>query len=292
MVQTAPGISLPHNAPHSSMAGRSPTASGLLTPTGQDSKDSGDSSLRWRCKELGCGAAFLTREQLRTHMKLGQHGVGAPPVAEMEMEAASRERRSLRVPPRSGGYALRVRGEGDGLSGDELDEMVPQPSPAAARPDIGSPEDLAKLPGGGVHPRGNPNTWDNSTSREDPKASREAAKQRAMEMEKVSVSLRIQNRTGNFPVITDIRFGLLSSHMSLRSLWCQAQRRREAEWAAQLKVAQEEVARQQKEDEQAQSKRKAQEQAEKFEEDEKVQLEVVEKTMERLNKWKKQRVET
>jgi len=255
MVQTAPGISLPHNAPHSSMAGRSPTASGLLTPTGQDSKDSGDSSLRWRCKELGCGAAFLTREQLRTHMKLGQHGVGAPPVAEMEMEAASRERRSLRVPPRSGGYALRVRGEGDGLSGDELDEMVPQPSPAAARPDIGSPEDLAKLPGGGVHPRGNPNTWDNSTSREDPKASREAAKQRAMEMEK-------------------------------------AQRRREAEWAAQLKVAQEEVARQQKEDEQAQSKRKAQEQAEKFEEDEKVQLEVVEKTMERLNKWKKQRVET
>jgi len=76
------------------------------SPTAQQGGHYTDPALRWRCKESRCGAAFLTREQLRTHMKMGVHGVGAPPVA--EIVAASQERRSLRAPPvRAGGYGLR-----------------------------------------------------------------------------------------------------------------------------------------------------------------------------------------
>jgi len=92
---------------------RSEESDGASPAEPNDGDPYNDPNLRWRCKEQRCGAAFLTREQLRTHVKMGQHGDSAPPVE--EIEAATKQRLS-RVPPRSGGYTLR------GAGGEEEEE--------------------------------------------------------------------------------------------------------------------------------------------------------------------------
>jgi len=113
MVLSMPG--LPDTQLTVDVSSPSPSSPSIRTPRGPDSAGGGDGLLRWRCKEIGCGSAFLTREQLRIHMKTGQHGMGAPLP---DSSGADRRTPRMSVPPRQGGYTLRGRSEDD----DEMDE--------------------------------------------------------------------------------------------------------------------------------------------------------------------------
>jgi len=223
------------------VASPSPSSPSIRTPRGPDSAGGGDGLLRWRCKEIGCGSAFLTREQLRIHMKTGQHGMGAPPP---DSSGADRRTPRISVPPRQGGYTLRGRGEGDD---DELDEDDVLPAAVDHQGHGPHPSNLSSSPTNALL---NPRDADHWHVRS--RAQREADQIRRQAMHK-------------------------------------AKQKRDAEWAEQLEMAQAEVARKKEEDAAARIKRKAEEEAIRQAQDEQVQKEVINKTMERLEKWKKQK---
>jgi hypothetical protein len=162
MVQSAPGMPEPTVTSPTLSQGDSPHS--FAGSAGNHSPhDFSDPSLRWRCREPRCGAAFLTREQLRSHMKAGVHGEDAPVCEEAEeagvVEVAARERRSTRAPARAGGYSTRGGGDEYDEDGDYNPETpalasraLGNTTPGSARSAHGtfSPEDVNKLPG--MHP--------------------------------------------------------------------------------------------------------------------------------------------
>jgi len=242
MVLSMPG--LPDTQLTVDVSSPSPSSPSIRTPRGPDSAGGGDGLLRWRCKEIGCGSAFLTREQLRIHMKTGQHGMGAPLP---DSSGADRRTPRMSVPPRQGGYTLRGRSEDD----DEMDEDHELPAAVDHQGhQIGAgphPSNLSSSPTDAPL-----NPWDADHWHVRSRAQREADQIRRQAMHK-------------------------------------AKQERDAEWAEQLEMAQAEVARKKEEDAAARIKRKAEEEAVRQAQDEQVQKEVIDKTMERLEKWKKQK---